>query len=35
MAHCKKNHQNMHPQQINMDLQEGMVIKVYNEKFVK
>jgi hypothetical protein len=35
MAHCKKNHQNMHPQLINMDLQEGMVIKVYNKKFVK
>ncbi len=22
----KKNHQNMHPQLINMDLQEGMVV---------
>jgi hypothetical protein len=28
MAHCKKEpHQNMHPQLIDMDLQEGMVTK--------
>jgi len=27
MAHCKNIDQNMHPQLINMDLQEGMVIK--------
>jgi hypothetical protein len=28
MTHCKKKkNQNMHPQLINMDLQDGMVIK--------
>jgi hypothetical protein len=31
----KNIYQNMHPQLINMDLQEGMVIKVYNKKIVK